>query len=96
MKRMPAWLPAAAVALLVGWTAKAQVPVSQVAPTAGAVQQDPQQAFTPAFEMTMQPEAVKGCALAPMVGTTYDACGGTWFLPSYGANCIYCRVVPAP
>ena len=29
-------------------------------------------------------------------GGTYYLCGNTWFKPSYGANGVYYRVVPAP
>jgi hypothetical protein len=37
-----------------------------------------------------------GCASPNVRGTTYDLCGNTWFQPSYGANGVYYRVVPAP
>jgi hypothetical protein len=37
-----------------------------------------------------------GCASPDVGGTTYFLCGNTWFLPSYGANGIYYRVVPTP
>src|SRR5712675_1936084 len=37
-----------------------------------------------------------GCASPSMLGTAYYVCGNTWFLPSYGANGVYYRVVPAP
>jgi hypothetical protein len=37
-----------------------------------------------------------GCASPSVLGTTYYVCGNTWFLPSYGANGLYYRVVPAP
>ena len=38
-----------------------------------------------------------GC-ITPNVsgGGTYYLCGNTWFQPSYGANGVYYRVVPAP
>ena len=29
-------------------------------------------------------------------GSTYYLSGNTWFQPAYGANGIYCTVVPAP
>ncbi|MBK7592242.1 MAG: hypothetical protein IPO82_01145 [Betaproteobacteria bacterium] len=29
-------------------------------------------------------------------GTTYYLSRNTWFRPAYGANGIYCQVVPAP
>jgi hypothetical protein len=28
--------------------------------------------------------------------TAYYLCGDTFFQPSYGANGVYCRAVPAP
>jgi hypothetical protein len=37
-----------------------------------------------------------GCASPSVMGTTYYVCGNTWFQPSYGANGLYYRVVPAP
>lgn len=37
-----------------------------------------------------------GCAISPVGGATYYNCGGAWFLPSYGANGVYYRVVPTP
>jgi len=37
-----------------------------------------------------------GCATPNVQGTTYYLCGNTWFQPSYGANGLYYRVVPAP
>jgi hypothetical protein len=38
-----------------------------------------------------------GCVASSVGGTSYYLCGGsTWFQPSYGANGIYYRVVPAP
>jgi len=37
-----------------------------------------------------------GCASRNVRGTTYYLCGDTWFQPSYGANGVYYRVVPAP
>jgi hypothetical protein len=37
-----------------------------------------------------------GCASTSMLGTNYYICGNTWFQPSYGANGLYYRVVPAP
>jgi hypothetical protein len=37
-----------------------------------------------------------GCIATVVGGTTYDNCGGAWFQPSYGANGVYYRVVPAP
>ena len=37
-----------------------------------------------------------GCASPNVGGTTYFLCGNTWFQPSYGANGVYYRVVPAP
>jgi hypothetical protein len=37
-----------------------------------------------------------GCNYSPFGGMTYYNCGGAWFSPSYGANGVYYRVVPAP
>src|SRR5215470_10869466 len=36
------------------------------------------------------------CSTATAGDTTYYLCGSTWFRPSYGANGVYYRVVPAP
>jgi hypothetical protein len=37
-----------------------------------------------------------GCAQPVVQGVTYYLCGNTWFLPSYGANGVYYKVVPTP
>ena len=37
-----------------------------------------------------------GCAQPTVQGMTYYLCGNTWFQPSFGANGVYYRVVPAP
>jgi hypothetical protein len=37
-----------------------------------------------------------GCSYAPYYGAAYYNCAGTWFVPNYGANGLYYRVVPAP
>jgi hypothetical protein len=37
-----------------------------------------------------------GSVAATVHGQTYYASGNTWFLPAYGANGVYYRVVPAP
>lgn len=37
-----------------------------------------------------------GCATPNVQGKTYYLCGNTWFLPSYGANGVYYKVVPTP
>jgi hypothetical protein len=37
-----------------------------------------------------------GCMAPSVQGSTYYLCGNTWFKPSYGANGVYYRVVPAP
>ena len=42
------------------------------------------------------PTLPAGCTPATVGGVTYDVCGKTWFQPSYGANGVYYRVVPAP
>jgi len=37
-----------------------------------------------------------GCSSPEVGGATFFLCGNTWFQPSYGANGIYYKVVPAP
>ncbi len=37
-----------------------------------------------------------GAVAVPKYGTTYYLLGNTWFLPAYGANGVYYRVVPTP
>jgi hypothetical protein len=37
-----------------------------------------------------------GCTSATVKGATYYVSGSTWFKPSFGANGVYYRVVPAP
>jgi hypothetical protein len=37
-----------------------------------------------------------GCVTATVHGRTYYLCGNTWFQPSFGANGVYYRAVPAP
>ena len=37
-----------------------------------------------------------GATVVQKFGTTYYLAGNTWFLPAYGANGVYYRVVPAP
>ncbi len=37
-----------------------------------------------------------GCIKPKVQSGTYYMCGNTWFQPSYGANGVYYRVVPAP
>jgi hypothetical protein len=37
-----------------------------------------------------------GCISPNVQGGTYYLCGNTWFKPSYGANGVYYRVIPAP
>jgi hypothetical protein len=37
-----------------------------------------------------------GCVQPTVQGKSYYLCGNTWFQPSYGANGVYYRVVPAP
>ena len=37
-----------------------------------------------------------GCAQPTVQGMTYYLCDNTWFQPTYGANGVYYRVVPAP
>jgi hypothetical protein len=42
------------------------------------------------------PALPAGCMSPEVGGRTYYLCGNTWFQPSYGANGVYYRVVPAP
>lgn len=42
------------------------------------------------------PTLPSGCGSAQVRGTTYYVCGSAWFKPSFGANGVYYRVVPAP
>jgi hypothetical protein len=37
-----------------------------------------------------------GCMQPSGLGSTFYLCGNNWFKPSYGANGVYYRVVPAP
>ena len=37
-----------------------------------------------------------GCVSRDVNGQVYYLCGNTWFQPSYGANGVYYRFVPAP
>ena len=38
----------------------------------------------------------RGCGDVQAHGKTYYVCGSAWFQPSFGANGVYYRVVPAP
>ena len=42
------------------------------------------------------PTLPAGCVYSPFGGVSYYNCGNVWFSPSYGANGVYYRVVPAP
>jgi len=42
------------------------------------------------------PTLPAGCISPSVQGSTYYLCGNTWFQPSYGANGVNYRVVPAP
>ena len=42
------------------------------------------------------PTLPPGCVTPNVGGTTYDLCGNNWYKPSYGANGVYYRAVPAP
>jgi hypothetical protein len=42
------------------------------------------------------PALPPGCTNAPVNGVSYYLCGNTWFLPAYGANGVYYRVVNTP
>jgi hypothetical protein len=41
-------------------------------------------------------ESPCGTPVSGRLGSTYYLYGNTWFKPSYGANGVYYRVVPAP
>ena len=42
-------------------------------------------------------DAAAGCATSPMSSATYyKRGGGVWLSPSYGANGVYYRIIPAP
>ena len=45
---------------------------------------------------TVYPVLPPGCAYSPVGAAAYYSCNGAWFLPAYGANGMYHRVVPAP
>jgi hypothetical protein len=54
-------------------------------------------AAAPAYAMGgIYPTLPAGCISPKVQGMTYDLCGNTWFQPSYGANGVSYRVVPAP
>ncbi|MFN8642244.1 MAG: hypothetical protein U0802_11535 [Candidatus Binatia bacterium] len=36
------------------------------------------------------------CSPTTLAGVTYYLCGNSWLQPSYGANGVFYRVVPAP
>jgi hypothetical protein len=42
------------------------------------------------------PTLPAGCATPNVNGVAYYLCGNNWFLPSYGANGVYYRVVSPP
>lgn len=42
------------------------------------------------------PTLPAGCMTPSVGGVSYYLCGNNWFLPSYGANGVYYRVVAAP
>ena len=42
------------------------------------------------------PTLPSGCMTPTVSGVAYYLCGNNWFLPSYGANGVYYRVVAAP
>jgi hypothetical protein len=44
----------------------------------------------------LYPTLPSGCATKNVNGTSYYQCGSNWFQPSYGANGVYYRYVPAP
>jgi hypothetical protein len=42
------------------------------------------------------PTLPTGCMSPKVQSGTYYLCGNTWFQPSFGANGVYYKVVPAP
>jgi hypothetical protein len=54
------------------------------------------QASTTYVMGNVYPTLPSGCAMPNVHGTTYYLCGNTWFQPTYGANGVYYKVVPAP
>jgi hypothetical protein len=54
-------------------------------------------AASPTYAMgAIYPTLPAGCISPNVQGKSYYLCGNTWFQPSYGANGVYYRVVPAP
>jgi hypothetical protein len=54
-------------------------------------------AASPAYAMgAIYPTLPAGCHNTQVSGGNYYLCGNTWFQPSFGANGVYYRVVPAP
>src|SRR4029077_19250209 len=66
--------------VVAGATSVAAVPVASASFTMGAIY-----AVLPA-----------GASVVNQNGSTYYVSGNNWFLPSYGANGVYYRVVPPP
>ena len=44
----------------------------------------------------MYPKLPAGCIEPKVQGVAYYLCGNTWFQPTFGANGVYYKVVPAP
>jgi hypothetical protein len=45
----------------------------------------------------LYPTLPLSCSYTPIGGRSYYGCGnGLWFAPSYGANGMFYRVIPAP
>jgi membrane associated rhomboid family serine protease len=59
----------------------------------GAAAAEPQSAYAMGAIVSTLPS---GCVYQMMGSAAYYNCSQTWFTPSYGANGVYYRVVPAP
>ena len=78
-----------------GWAAEGAVAVGAAAASASAYNAGV--AAGSAYGMgAIYPTLPAGCIYSPFGGVSYYNCGNVWFSPSYGANGVYYRVVPAP
>lgn len=78
-----------------GWAVAGAVAVGAAAASASAYNAGV--AAGSAYAMgAIYPTIPAGCVYSPFGGVSYYNCGNVWFSPSYGANGVYYRVVPAP
>jgi hypothetical protein len=78
-----------------GWATAGAVAVGAAAASASAYNAGV--AAGSAYGMgAIYPTLPAGCIYSPFGGVSYYNCGNVWFSPSYGANGVYYRVVPAP